>query len=212
MPVPSSLSHSRPISDEPPNKRARTSDESNPTNSSPHLLISPTAMIPSSSTINTHSYISHVDLEVLSNKVKKLQSDLGGLTSQTWGGPGKDKILDCKHNVDGLAQSLKQMEALNTDHSKSPNSTIEETIDKIFDRRFTEEMRKLSTEYQDLINDGLGVLGGSTSARTAIKESLLKDPDVLLDFEKKFTEHLRRALADIAAKRLETEILKEFGA
>lgn len=97
-------------------------------------------------------------------------------------------------------------------HSKSPNSTIEETIDKIFDRRFTEEMRKLSTEYQDLINDGLGVLGGSTSARTAIKESLLKDPDVLLDFEKKFTEHLRRALADIAAKRLETEILKEFGA
>lgn len=74
-----------------------------------------TAMIPSSSTINTHSYISHVDLEVLSNKVKKLQSDLGGLTSQTWGGPGKDKILDCKHDVDGLAQSLKQMEALNTE-------------------------------------------------------------------------------------------------
>ncbi|THY37039.1 hypothetical protein D6C99_09981 [Aureobasidium pullulans] len=182
MPVPSSLSHSRPISDEPPNKRARTSDELNPTNSSPHLLISPTAMTPSSLAINTHSYISHVDLEILSNKVKKLQSDLGGLTSQTWGGPGKDKILDCKHDVDGLAQSLKQMEALTTDISN-----------------------------QNLIKDGLGKLGGSNSTRTAIKESLLQDPDMLLGFEKKFTEHLRRALADIAAKRLETEILKEFG-
>ncbi|THV71477.1 hypothetical protein D6C98_01549 [Aureobasidium pullulans] len=212
MPVPSSLSHSRPISDEPPNKRARTSDASNPTNSSPHLLISPTAMTPSSSAINTHSYISHVDLEILSNKVKKLQSDLGGLTSQTWGGPGKDKILDCKHDVDGLAQSLKQMEALNTDYSKSLNSTVGETIDKIFERRFAEEMQKLSTEYRDVINDGLGVLGGSRSTKTAIKESLLKDSDVLLDFEKKFTEHLRRALAEIATKRLETEILKEFGA
>lgn len=73
-------------------------------------------------------------------------------------------------------------------------------------------MQKLSTEYRDVINDGLGVLGGSRSTKTAIKESLLKDSDVLLDFEKKFTEHLRRALAEIAAKRLETEILKEFGA
>lgn len=73
-------------------------------------------------------------------------------------------------------------------------------------------MQKLSTEYRDVINDGLGVLGGSGSTKTAIKESLLKDSDVLLDFEKKFTEHLRRALAEIAAKRLETEILKEFGA
>ncbi|OBW63917.1 MAG: Uncharacterized protein AUREO_060190 [Aureobasidium pullulans] len=201
MPVPSSLSHSRPISDEPPNKRARTSDELNPTNSSPHLLISPTAMTPSSLAINTHSYISHVDLEILSNKVKKLQSDLGGLTSQTWGGPGKDKILDCKHDVDGLAQSLKQMEALSTELLTRSSS-----VD------LQKRCKSSVSQTKNLIKDGLRKLGGSNSTRTAIKESLIQDPDMLLGFEEKFTEHLRRALAEIAAKRLETEILEEFGA
>lgn len=97
-------------------------------------------------------------------------------------------------------------------HSKSLNSAVGQTIDKIFIRRFAEEMQKLSISNQNLIKDGLRKLGGSNSTRTAIKESLIQDPDMLLGFEEKFTEHLRRALAEIAAKRLETEILEEFGA
>jgi hypothetical protein len=68
------------------------------------------------------------------------------------------------------------------------------------------------SQTKNLIKDGLRKLGGSNSTRTAIKESLIQDPDMLLGFEEKFTERLRRALAEIAAKRLETEILEEFGA
>lgn len=53
--------------------------------------------------ITTNTYVPHASLDTISNKIKKLQSDLGSAaTGQLWG-PDKQKVLDCKHDVDVLA-------------------------------------------------------------------------------------------------------------
>ncbi|CAD0096458.1 unnamed protein product [Aureobasidium mustum] len=51
----------------------------------------------------TNAYIPHGSLEPISNKIKKLQSDLSSAASGECFGPGKQEVLDCKHDVDVLA-------------------------------------------------------------------------------------------------------------
>jgi hypothetical protein len=58
----------------------------------------------------TNTYIAHTSLETISTKIKKLQSDLNSAaTGQCWE-PGKQKVLDCKHDVDALAVMVKGMD------------------------------------------------------------------------------------------------------
>jgi len=57
-----------------------------------------------------NTYIPHDSLKPISLKIKKLQSDLSSAaTGQCWG-PGKQKVLDCKHDVDALATMVKKLD------------------------------------------------------------------------------------------------------
>jgi len=72
-------------------------------------------MIPNNATMTsppliTNTYIPHYSLEPISHKIKKLQSDLSSAaTGQCWG-PGKQKVLDCKHDVDALVTMVKKLD------------------------------------------------------------------------------------------------------
>jgi hypothetical protein len=60
--------------------------------------------------LTTNTYVSHTSLETISLKIKKLQSDLSSAaTGQCWR-PGKQKVLDCKHDVDALAIMVKKLD------------------------------------------------------------------------------------------------------
>ena len=129
MPDPSSIFHPRPTANEPPRKRAKIAHEElerRPLNLSSHFFnykvnrqsISTTK--PRSRTTDiaimaepiptTNTYTTHTSLETISLKIKKLQSDLSSAaTGQCWG-PGKQKVLDCKHDVDVLALMVKELE------------------------------------------------------------------------------------------------------
>jgi hypothetical protein len=60
--------------------------------------------------LTTNTYVSHTSFETISLKIKKLQSDLSSAaTGQCWG-PGKQKVLNCKHDVDALAIMVKKLD------------------------------------------------------------------------------------------------------
>jgi hypothetical protein len=60
--------------------------------------------------ITTNTYVPHNSLDTISLKIKKLQSDLSSAaTGQCWG-PGKQKVLDCEHDVDALAAMVKKLD------------------------------------------------------------------------------------------------------
>jgi hypothetical protein len=67
-----------------------------------------TIMTESSPTTNT--YIVHTSLETISTKIKKLQSDLSSAATGKCWGPGKQKVLERKHNVDALAMMVKGLD------------------------------------------------------------------------------------------------------
>lgn len=108
MTNPLSAFHPRPA----PRKRAKRVHEDcsyTLSDTRPENSLSLTAMAQPGATTSS-TYVPHASLETVSNKIKKLQSDLGSTaTGQLWG-PGKQKVLDCKHDVDVLAGMVKGLE------------------------------------------------------------------------------------------------------
>lgn len=121
--------HPCPTANSPPRKRAKIAHEElnhNPLDLSSHFLNlgshQPSTItcraqpgifnnnIMASPSPTTNTYIPHNSLEPISLKIKKLQSDLSSAaTGQCWG-PGKQKVLDCKHDVDALATMVKGLD------------------------------------------------------------------------------------------------------
>ena len=122
----SSFGRRHPSTNSPPQKRVKIAHEDldrdyNPLNLSSRflnlevqqqssLLKTPKKAIMASSPPTANTYIPHYSLEPISLKIKKLQSDLSSAaTGQCWG-PGKQKVLDCKHDIDALATMVKELD------------------------------------------------------------------------------------------------------
>lgn len=113
MTTPSSTFPRHPTANEPPRKRAKRVHEGRsyftPNDILPEDSPPLTAMAqPRAATTNT--YVPHTSLDTVSNKIKKLQSDLSSAATGQCFGPGKQKVLDCKHDVDVLAGMVKGLD------------------------------------------------------------------------------------------------------
>jgi hypothetical protein len=60
--------------------------------------------------VTANTNIPHASLGTVSNKIKRLKSDLSSAASGECFGPGKQKVLDCKHDVDVLSGMVKELE------------------------------------------------------------------------------------------------------
>lgn len=111
MTNPPSTFHPRPTVNEPPRKRAKSDHDGRSyliRDTIREASLQVTVMAQPRATTNT--YIPHASLETISNKIKKLQSDLSEAANGQCFGPGKQKVLDCKHNVDVLAGMVKGLD------------------------------------------------------------------------------------------------------
>ena len=117
--------HRRPTANSPPRKRVKVVREEldrdhtpfNPTSRFLNLKVQRQSTLLKTnnnavmtSPPPTNTYVPHTSIEPISLKIKKLQSDLSSAaTGQCWG-PGKQKVLDCKHDVDALAVMVKELD------------------------------------------------------------------------------------------------------
>jgi hypothetical protein len=129
MPQSSKIFHPRSTANEPPRKRAKIAHEElehtalklrlhSPNPEAYRLIIlrersrprTRNNAIMAQPELTTNTYIPHTSLDHISLKIKRLQSDLStAAAGQCWG-PGKQNVLDCKHDVDALAVMVKGLD------------------------------------------------------------------------------------------------------
>ncbi|KAH0333384.1 hypothetical protein KCU81_g9877, partial [Aureobasidium melanogenum] len=192
--------HPRPIVNEPPRKRAKSGHDGCSyliRDTLPKVSLPPAVMAQSTATLNT--YIPHTSLETISNKIKKLQSDLSEAANGQCFGPGKQKVLDCKHDVDVLAGMVKGLDVHSAARKKSLDMLVEASIDQLFDKHVGKAKKAVDGDTKQLIREMLCSTADEKVAKAAIKEGLNNESDVLLNFEAKFRQHFREVLADAVA-------------
>ncbi|KAG9539254.1 hypothetical protein KCU61_g5636, partial [Aureobasidium melanogenum] len=208
MSNPSLVFHPRPTANEPPRKRAKRVHEGHSYKTSdafPEHSLPLTVMAQPRNTTNT--YIPHASLETISNKVKKLQSDLSSAASGECFGPGKEKVLDCKHDVDVLAGMVKGLEVQNVARKRSLKVLLEASIDQLFDTYVDKAFEVVDENTERLIRNTLHTPPHKQNIKDVIKKGLNNEPDVLLDFEVKFERYFKEALANAVARLVASDVL-----
>ncbi|KAK6002689.1 hypothetical protein QM012_001439 [Aureobasidium pullulans] len=199
---PSSTFHPRTTSNEPPRKRTKRGHEDRDytTSDTPPEHILPLTIMAQPTTALTNTYIPHASLETISNKIKKLQSDISSAASGECCGPGKQKVLDCKHDLDVLASMVKGLDVQGAARKKCLDVLVGASIDKLFDEHINKAIEVVDENTGNMIEDILLGASTETTMKAVIKESLKNEPDVLLDFEAKFMRHFKEALAEAVAR------------
>ncbi|KAG9837930.1 hypothetical protein KCU98_g8668, partial [Aureobasidium melanogenum] len=201
MTNPSSTFHPRPTANEPPRKRAKRGHEDRSYTTSDTLSEHSLPLtVMAEQRVTTNTYIPHASLETISNKIKKLQSDLSSAASGECFGPGKQKVLDCKRDVDVLAGMVKGPDVHGAARKKSLEMLLEASIDQLFDVHVRKAIQAVDENTKQLIRDALSDYSVEEDAKAATKEGLNKEPDVLLDLEAKFKRHFWEVLADTVAR------------
>jgi hypothetical protein len=77
---------------------------------------------------------------------------------------------------------------------------VEAGINQKFDVYLSKAITKVNEHTKQLFEDAFASGLAREKARTAIKDGLDKEVDVLLDFETKFMRHFKEALADAVAQ------------
>ncbi|KAH0285204.1 hypothetical protein KCU62_g7737, partial [Aureobasidium sp. EXF-3399] len=219
-----------PSTNSPPRKRVKIARidldrDHTPLNSSSHFLNlqvqqQSTLLRTNDNTIMTspppiaNTYIPHNSLEPISLKIKRLQSDLSrAATGQCWG-PDKQKVLDCKHDVDALATMVKKLDVDVVARKKSLDVLMKANLKGMYDTCVEKAMTMVDNATMLLIQDTLQSISAREIIKETIQKGLAKEPDVLLDLEAKFERYFKEALAgavaDLVAQRSRLNVLKQL--
>ncbi|KAG9562117.1 hypothetical protein KCU71_g7426, partial [Aureobasidium melanogenum] len=204
----SSVFHPRPTVNGPPRKRAKRFHQGHSYETSeilPGYSLPLTIMAEPRVTANTN--IPHASLGTVSNKIKRLQSDLSSAASGECFGPGKQKVLDCKHDVDVLAGMVKELEVQSVARKRSLKVLLEASIDQLFDTYVDKAFEVVDENTEQLIRYTLYTASHKQNIKDVIKNGLNNEPDMLLDFEAKFERYFKEALANAVARSVAGDVL-----
>ncbi|KAH0146378.1 hypothetical protein KCU67_g12254, partial [Aureobasidium melanogenum] len=122
-------------------------------------------------------------------------------------GPGKQKVLDCKHDVDVLAGMVKELEVQSVARKRSLKVLLEASIDQLFDTYVDKAFEVVDENTEQLIRYTLYTASHKQNIKDVIKNGLNNEPDMLLDFEAKFERYFKEALANAVARYVAGDVL-----
>ncbi|KAG9736245.1 hypothetical protein KCU73_g10297, partial [Aureobasidium melanogenum] len=186
MTNPSSVFHPRPTVNGPPRKRAKRFHRGHSYETSEILLGHPlplTVMAEPIVTANTN--IPHASLGTVSNKIKRLKSDLSSAAS-------------------GM---VKELEVQSVARKRSLKVLLEASIDQLFDTYVDKAFEVVDENTERLIRNTLYTASHKQNIKDVIKNGLNNEPDVLLDFEAKFERYFKEALANAVARSVAGDVL-----